>query len=399
MDEWVLLAAAATRAIAQTPGNTDDVMRVAIDWARRLTGAERGGIAMREGDAVVLRAESGLVAHRVGDRLPLRQSLTGRSVIIARPQQCDDATEDRRVDRRATLASGVRSMLAVPLLHGEQVLGALSVMSPRPSAFSKRHTLALQLATAPIGAMLTLAQTTAALRQAERQAAMATRQKAQFLATVSDELRTPLTTIIGSASLLRDPRGVPLTPEQDADVRGIEEAANRLLRQVEDIIDLTRLKAGDARVQPQVISLRETIEAASADFARTAQAKGLAFDIDVAPELTAEIDPVAGHRLLGALIGNAVRVTEFGGVTVSARAAAAAIEIEVADTGPGISPDALPLIFEELWQGNGTASGQGSLGLGLAIARRLAELHGGTLRVESTPGAGSRFLLRLPHHQ
>jgi PAS domain S-box-containing protein len=244
---------------------------------------------------------------------------------------------------------------------------------------------------------------TARVRAAELEAELAAertanRLKDQFLATVSHELRTPMNGIIGHAHLLLDGFSGPLAPEQTADIRQIAVSADRLLKLIDDILDLTGIDASMEEFDPAPIDIGQVVEAVRSVAAPQAAEKGLDLVVEAAGGLPAiEADAALLQRALLVLVDNAVKFTERGSVGIAARPAGDGIELEVEDTGPGIRPELLPRMFEGFRQADGSATRRhGGLGLGLAVAQRIATLHGGTVLASSEPGTGSRFTLRLP---
>ncbi len=236
------------------------------------------------------------------------------------------------------------------------------------------------------------------LRTARDRAEAGNRAKSDFLSTMSHELRTPMNAIIGYAHLLLDGLDGPLSAAQDADVRRITEAADLLLALIEDVLDLSRIEVGDLPVRPQPVNVAEEVAAVRDDLRLEADAKGLGFEIALPADLPSLVaDPVRLRQMLLNLASNAVKFTEQGRVTISARVDGAWMEIAVADTGIGIAPNVLPTVFGAFQQGeSGTNRRYGGTGLGLAITQRLARLHGGEVLAASTPGIGSTFRLRLP---
>jgi len=226
---------------------------------------------------------------------------------------------------------------------------------------------------------------------AERQAS---RLKDTFLATISHELRTPLTAIAGYTELL----GMgSLSPEQVDDVANVRRNAAHLLRLVDDVLLLTSLDAGREIATQRWVEVGESLKSVLAAEAGAAAAKGLSLEATVPDTLTAWSDPDALHWVLRALIGNAVKFTNAGWVRTTARETVTGVEVVVEDSGPGIAPECLSQVFTAFQhREDGMARKHGGAGLGLAIARRLIDLHGGSLQVESTLGQGSRFTVVLP---
>lgn len=228
----------------------------------------------------------------------------------------------------------------------------------------------------------------------------AMRAKVDFMNSVTHELRTPLNGVIGFAELLKEGVPGPLNARQLEFTNDILASGRHLLRLVEGILEMSRLDpAGtvSARESLDVVEvLRERLEA----HRDSARSRGVTLRLDPASSAggTVLLDPRALHRILDALVDNAIKFNRDGGeVTAWVRQAGDAIEIAVADTGIGIARQDLPRLFVPFVQLDaGLSRRQSGVGLGLAIARRLADLLGGTIAVESEPGKGSTFTLRLP---
>ncbi len=244
-----------------------------------------------------------------------------------------------------------------------------------------------------------VASRTEELAKALEAATAADRMKTEFMANVTHELRTPLNSVIGFAELLKDEVPGPLNEKQAAFAADILASGQRLLALVEGILEMSRLDAAGAALEREPVEIGAALEARVAAHRKAAEARGLTMRLDVAADTgSAQLDPRALRLMLDALLDNAVKFNRDGGtVAVSAQCAGAALEIVVADTGIGIAQEDLAKLFKPLVQLDaGLARGHGGVGLGLALARRLAELHGGTIEVASEPGKGSTFTLRLP---
>jgi PAS domain S-box-containing protein len=227
----------------------------------------------------------------------------------------------------------------------------------------------------------------------------ALRAKTEFMNNVTHELRTPLNSVIGFAELLADEVAGPLNAKQAAFAADILASGQRLLALVEGILEMSRLDAAGVALTREPVQIGAALEERVAAHGKAAAAHGVTMRLDVAPEAgSAESDPKALRRILDALLDNAIKFNREGGaVAVSARRVDGAIEIAVADTGIGIAREDLAKLFKPLVQLDaGLARRHGGVGIGLALARRLAELHGGAIEVESEPGKGSSFTLRLP---
>ncbi len=234
--------------------------------------------------------------------------------------------------------------------------------------------------------------------QAENEAlARADRLKSEFLADMSHEFRTPLNSILGFSELLLETCG-NLTSKQTEDLRIIHREGRNLLMLVNDLLDLARIEAGQLPLEPAVVPVGETLLRLVDSFSVTFRERSLSHRVEVEPsDLAVWADPRRLDQILTNLLGNALKFTRRGGVTLRATPAPEGVCLEVIDTGVGIPADALPHVFDKFYQARQQveATTKGT-GLGLAITRHLIELQGGGIGVESTAGKGSRFFFTLP---
>jgi PAS domain S-box-containing protein len=237
----------------------------------------------------------------------------------------------------------------------------------------------------------------AELREALEAAEAGIRAKTYFLRMMSHELRTPLQAVLGYADFLFNNSSASLTPEQREDVGFIYNGAIRMVTLIDQMLDLSRMEAGRLELECEHVDLAEIIEQVRQDVAPQAEAKGLRIEVSVPATLPPALgDPVRIRQILINLVSNAVKFTEQGSVSISGSTTKEGIRLTVRDTGIGIKSEDLPHIFEEFRQVDRRLSRRyGGAGLGLAIARRLAEQMGGTVTAESVPNRGSTFKLHL----
>jgi signal transduction histidine kinase/HAMP domain-containing protein/DNA-binding response OmpR family regulator len=253
-----------------------------------------------------------------------------------------------------------------------------------------------------------------ALQERAEQLALSSRYKSEFLANMSHELRTPLNSLLILAKLLSEDAEGNLTTKQVDYARTIYGAGSDLLTLINDILDLSKVEAGKMQLHPSWMGIRAVVEDLVHTFSPTADQKGLSLDVDIADDVPERIltDEQRLQQVLRNLLSNALKFTELGGVRItvarppagvdfaSPQLAAApnrVIEFTVSDTGIGVSPEKLKLIFDAFQQADGTTSRRyGGTGLGLSISREITGLIGGELRATSTPGAGSTFSLYVP---
>ncbi len=324
-----------------------------------------------------------------------------------------DATADHRFHDNPGVLSHphIRFYAGAPLVtHDGWALGTLCVIDRRPRELTteqlnalltlRRHVvnaLELRRLVARQNTIIADLETTRrSLDEARRSAESAARAKADFLATMSHEIRTPMNAVIGFTDLLR---GSPLNAEQRENVDLIHESGEHLLTLINDILDFSKIEAGRLELESAPFDLPACLRSAVALLVPRAAAKNLVLRAEFAPDLPVLLrgDATRIRQILVNLLSNAVKFTECGAVTVRASARPAPdgqLEIAVAvhDTGIGIPADRVDRIFERFTQAEASTTRRfGGTGLGLAISRRLAELHGGTLRASSEPGRGSVF--------
>lgn len=233
-------------------------------------------------------------------------------------------------------------------------------------------------------------------REAARlKAEIASEAKSRLLATVSHEIRTPLSGILGMSHLISQTR---LTAEQKNYLAGIRQSGHALVQLVDDLLDFSTIEAGRFQLRPLDEPLRPLLESVVEMLSPRAHEKGIEIGSFVAPDVPSLVtcDAQRLRQVLYNVIGNAVKFTHVGGVSVETRLEDGALLIAVVDTGPGMTREERARVFEEFEQAGGSAQRSGGTGLGLAISARILREAGGELTLTSEIGKGSRFLIRMP---
>jgi len=231
--------------------------------------------------------------------------------------------------------------------------------------------------------------------RARQRAEEASAAKSRLLATVSHEIRTPLSGILGMSHLIGQTR---LTAEQKNYLAGIRQSGHALVQLVDDLLDFSTIEAGRFQLRPSEEPVRPMLESVVEMLSHRAHEKGIEIGSFVSPEVPGLLtyDAPRLRQVLYNVVGNAVKFTHTGGVSLETTLECGAIVIRVTDTGPGMNAEEQARIFEEFEQTGSAAQRSGGTGLGLAISARILNEAGGALTLESTPGKGSTFTIRMP---
>lgn len=381
----------------------DKVVQAVTDAATELTTAEFGAffynVLNDAGESYVLYTISG-VPREAFSKFPMPRNTgvfepTFKGTAVVRSA---DITKDARYGHNPPyhgMPRGhlpVRSYLAVPVKRRDaEVLGGLFFGHSDVGRFTDHHER-LAIGVASWAAV--------ALENARMFSMVqeASRLKDEFLASLSHELRTPLNAVLGYARMLRT--GIVAPDKQARAIETIERNATSLTQIVEDVLDISRIISGKIRLNVQPVDLPQVVTHAVDVVSPTADAKGVRIETVLDPRATpVSGDPERLQQVLWNLLSNAVKFTNRGGkVQVRLGRINSHVELSVADTGIGIPPEFLPHVFERFRQADAsTARERGGLGLGLSIARQLAEMHGGRIQAASGGiGQGSTFTLKLP---
>jgi signal transduction histidine kinase/PAS domain-containing protein len=387
-----LLRAAETLTSTLDPA---EVMERIVALASELVGADGAGLTLlvgEKGEELRTAVATGLLEPLRGGGGRAEGSLTedafrrdGPTVFSAG----DDAAHPTAAWLRRV---GVEHYAVVPLRAGDERLGMLGlVRGPASVRFTGEELRILAL----LGGQASLAVRNARLYEHAQAASEA---KSGFLATMSHELRTPLNALEGYSSLLEEEIYGPLNEAQHGALGRMRRARGHLVELIDQVLDVARLEAGTKRARPQPVDLPALVDDVAEALRGAAEARGLSFAAEVARDVPSlRTDPGMVRQILTNLIGNAIKFTDAGGVTVRLAVEDATACIDVSDTGPGIAPELHERVFEPFFQVDpSTTRREGGVGLGLALSREFSRLLGGDLTLRSTPGQGATFRLCLP---
>jgi signal transduction histidine kinase len=382
-----------------------EVLQTALTRAVELAEADGGAIYSfdRERHAFHLAEAHGLdptfVAALREVKLTRLDGLLGEVAEQGRTVQVPDIGQVSGFPlRAATIAAGFRSAIVVPLIAPDGVLGALVVESRRLGAFPPNKVSLMQAFAHQSVLAMRNARLFRKVEENSRQLAIASEHKSRFFANMSHELRTPLNAILGYAELLRDGLYGDLPDRAKGVLERVESNGAHLLGLINDVLDLSKLEAGELSLVLDEYSLRAIIEQVAGTAYSLAHAKGLKIEQEIEEPLPlGRGDERRLVQVLLNVLSNAIKFTDVGGVTIRARAAADMFEIVVEDTGPGIAPEDQARIFEAFQQGDNTSTRlKGGTGLGLSISKRFVDMHGGMISVASRLGEGAAFTVIIP---
>jgi len=394
--------------VSQAVSSTLDLQKVLatiVAHAAELSGTESGAIYEFDeaSEEFQLRA-----THRMSEELiqaiqeagvKLGESALGRAGVNREAVQISDILEEPTYPTSETMQQeGFRALLAVPLLREDRLIGGLVVRRRAPGQFQKETVDLLQTFATQSALAIQNARLFREIEAKGRELEIASKHKSDFLANMSHELRTPLNAILGYTELILD-KIYGEVPENIQEVlERVEKNGRHLLGLINDVLDLSKIEAGQLVLSLEDYSMKEVVHTVFTSVESLAAEKNLELKVSVSPEVAqGKGDQQRISQVFLNLVGNAIKFTEAGEVRIEATASNDNFVVSVSDTGPGLSEADQQMIFEEFHQVDGSSTRKkGGTGLGLSIAKRIVEMHGGRIWVESTEGQGSTFWFTLP---
>ena len=393
---------------ASTVLDPDKLLQAVVDLTKARFGLYHAHIYLADDawQTLLLAAGAGevgrkLVAEEHAIPMSLEQSLVARAAREGKAVIVNDVRSEAGFLPNPLLPE-TRAEMAIPMIVGDKVLGVFDVQSNKSTGFTKEDasiytTLASQVAVALQNARLYVEQaaTVTQLRELDRL-------KSSFLANMSHELRTPLNSILGFTDVMLEGLDGDLTEYMDNDLRLIQKNGQHLLHLINDVLDMAKIESGRMNLHPEKFTIHSVLDEVTSITSTLASEKNLALFIEEDSDQEIEIfaDNTRLRQVMINLVNNSIKFTEKGKIALRAsQLDGARILITVQDTGVGIPPEQLEDVFHEFTQvDTSTTRKVGGTGLGLPISRKLVEMHGGRLWVESTgvPGEGSTFFIELP---
>ncbi|HXL85018.1 MAG TPA: ATP-binding protein [Casimicrobiaceae bacterium] len=393
------------RVISSSPTDVRPVLDAIAERAVQLCDASAASIYLTEGDKLRQVVSQGLSADQVShvETLPInRESTTGRAIVDRETIHVHDMLSEAAeypLGYELSTRFGHRTILVTPLYREGQPFGAILIRRQEVRPFSDREIGLLRTFGDQAAIALENVRLFREIEDKSRQLEVANKHKSEFLANMSHELRTPLNAIIGFSEVLLEKMFGEINAKQQDYLSDIHSSGRHLLALINDILDLSKIEAGRMELEPSDFDVPTALQNAMTLVRERAQRHGIALSLDIDPavgELRA--DERKFKQILVNLLSNAVKFTPDGGrVALRARPVECGLEVSVSDTGIGIAPEDQEKVFEEFRQvGGDYKTKQEGTGLGLALARRFVELHGGVISVQSELGKGATFTFTIP---
>jgi two-component system, NtrC family, sensor kinase len=397
------------RIISGSRNDLAEVFAAILANATSLCEAAYGILWLREGDAFTMAAlhgalpadqwRTGMVVRPSPDVPLARVVQTRKSVHIVDMRDDDGYRSGAPLPVAAVEVAGMRTLLLVPMLKDAEVVGQVAIYRTEVRAFTERQIGLIEHFADQAVIAIENVRLFREIQEKSTQLEIANQHKSEFLANMSHELRTPLNAIIGFSEVLSERMFGEVNEKQAEYLKDIHESGRHLLSLINDILDLSKIEAGRMELEVSTFDLPSALSNAMTLIRERAQRHGIQLGMEVDPALGSfSGDERKFKQIMLNLLSNAVKFTPDGGqVDVLAKRANGAVEVAVRDTGIGIAPEDQQAVFEEFRQvGRDQMRKAEGTGLGLALTKRFVELHGGVIRLHSTPGQGSTFTVSLP---
>jgi signal transduction histidine kinase len=392
------------KVISRSTFDLQAVLNTLTESAAQLCDADNSYLFRSEGSNYVWAASHGFsgeyleyMKHRLV--APERGTATGRAALDGKIVHIPDVFKDSEYTWWESQKVGhFRAVLAVPLLREGVPVGVLGLTRLEPRPFTDKQIDLMSTFADQAVIAIENVRLFDEIQDKSRQLEEASRHKSQFLANMSHELRTPLNAILGYTELMTDGAYGEPSEKMGAVLKRLESNGKHLLGLINDVLDLSKIEAGQLVLDLTDYSLQSVTQTVYSAIEPLATDKKLDFKVEVAPNLPqGRGDERRLTQVLLNLVGNAIKFTDSGEVTIKVGLADGAFKVSVRDTGPGISADDQSKLFQEFQQAdNSITRKKGGTGLGLAISKRIIEMHGGKIWVESQPGQGSTFSFTVP---
>ncbi|TCN41937.1 GAF domain-containing protein [Kribbella orskensis] len=393
----------ALREVGEAVNSSLDVANVLSTIAKhavRLSSTDGGSIMEYADDECcflvrgVYRTEPSVVERLRATRIHLDETLVGRAAKLGRPMVLADlGAADLDPHLQVLYDAGWRSVAAVPMLREGQIVGALVVRRKQPGEFSEESLDLLEMFADQSALALLNAQLYRKLEERSAELEVASRHKSEFLASMSHELRTPLNAVLGFSEVLLEQMFGEVNERQEEYLRDIHGSGKHLLELLNEILDLSKVEAGRMELAYSTFELHALLDNTASMLRERAALHGIDVSVEVGPDVgTVYADELRLKQVVLNLMTNAVKFTRDGGsVVVRASRTGSEIEITVTDSGIGVPLEDRERIFESFQQGGRGPSQEEGTGLGLTLSRRIVELLGGKMWLESEVGIGSTF--------